>query len=237
MPRGKKKEPKLPPALAGLDRGTQWTDISDSEVDPLPLLPKSVPLTNPRFLARSHHSHVYTIEVTYQSITARVILKLFPKDLKHRYIKETDAYRYLYHYGAPEDGAVPKIYGVLPSISKKRLAEMLGDSIPDYAPITAPASGLFMQYFEGAVNPSSENMTPKLAKAAVEALRTIHGSHVLHGDAEGRNLLMYPETGRVVWIDFSSASINRSARRATQELDPVRNFLYNKLVSPSRLIC
>src|SRR2546423_3443485 len=84
MPRGKKKEPKLPPALAGLDRGTQWTDISDSEVDSLPLLSKSVPLTNPRFLARSHHSHVYTIEVTYQDITARVILKLFPKALKHR---------------------------------------------------------------------------------------------------------------------------------------------------------
>jgi len=122
----------------------------------------------------------------------------------------------LYHYGAPNAGAIPKVYGVLPSISKKRLDEILGNSIPDNAPITGPASGLFMQYFEGAVNPSNENMTPELAKAAVDALQTIHGSHVLHGDAEGRNLLMYPQTGRVVWIDFSSASINRSMRTATR---------------------
>jgi tRNA A-37 threonylcarbamoyl transferase component Bud32 len=237
MPPKKRKEPKLPPALAGLQMGPQWSDISDSEIDPLPLLPKSVPLNNPRFLARSHHSHVYTIDLTHQNIATRVILKLFPKALKHRYIKEVDAYRYLYHYGVPGEGVVPNVYGVLPSISKKRLDQILGNSIPDDAPITTPASGLFMQYFEGAVNPSSENITPELAKAAVRALQLIHSSHVLHGDAEGRNLLMYPGLGRIVWIDFSSASINRSMRRATQELDPVRNFLYNTLVSPGMFIC
>jgi serine/threonine protein kinase len=234
MPRGRRDDPKLPPALAalGLDMGPEWTDISDADVDLLPILPKNVALSSPRFLARSHHSHVYTIDVTHRGTTNAAILKIFPKQLKHRYIKETDAYRYLHHYGAPGEGAVPRIYGTLPSISKKQLDKLLGESIPDDAPITTPASGILMEYFQGAVKPTSENMTAGLAKAAVEALQLIHSSHVLHGDAEGRNLLLYPETGRVVWIDFSSASINRHMRAAGQEMSAAKQLLYQKLVVP-----
>jgi len=217
-----------------MDLGPQWPHVSDSEVADLPLLPKDTPLTNPRFLARSYHSDVYLIDVTYRDKTASAILKIFSKTLKHRYFKETDAYRYLHHYGAPDEGIVPKIYGVLPSISKKRLSEILGNAVPDdQAPITTPASGVLMQHIRGAVSPSAENMTTKIAEAALDALGVIHSCHVLHGDAEGRNLLLYPETGKVVWIDFSCARINRSIYLASEERSPVKQFLYETLVIPN----
>src|SRR5579862_8340733 len=113
MPRGRRNELKLPPALAalGLDMGPTWTDVSDFDIYHLPILPKNIPLTNPCFLARGHHSHVYTIDVTHRGTTSATIQKIFPESLKHRYIEETDAYRYLHHYRAPGEGAVPRHYG------------------------------------------------------------------------------------------------------------------------------
>ena len=122
----------VPPALAalGLYMDPKWTDVSDSDIYHLPILPKNVPLTNPCFLARGHHSHVYTMDVTQRGTTSATILKIFPKSLKHRYIEETYAYRYLHHYGAPGQGAVLRNYDTLPSISRKWLDELLGESSP-----------------------------------------------------------------------------------------------------------
>src|SRR5579862_6039786 len=109
----------------------QWTDISISDVDHLPLFAKENPVTNPRFLARSHHSQVYLLDIQHKGRQRTAILKLFPKPLKGRYTKEVNAYRFLYHYKAVSEGIVPEIYGILPSIRKKDLDKLLQDSMPE----------------------------------------------------------------------------------------------------------
>jgi serine/threonine protein kinase len=225
MPSGRRRP--LP-----FDLGPEWTDISLSDVEPLPEFPKQFKTSNPKFLARSHHSHVYTLDVTDpQGSTFRALIKIFPKQLKGRYLNEVNAYRFLYAYEVPDQGVVPQIYGVFPSINKRKLAALLGDSMPENAPIVTPAAAVVMEFIEGAVSPTRENMTPEIAKRILRGLRIIHNAHVLHGDAEGRNILIRP-TGKVVWIDFSSAEINRFIKQAILERDPVRLLLYHTLVIP-----
>jgi serine/threonine protein kinase len=216
-----------PPAF---DLGPEWTDISLSDVAPLPAFPKHITISNPQFLARSHHSQVYLIDVKENGKTSRALLKVFPKQLKGRYTNEVNAYRFLCHYEVPEQGIVPKIFGVFPSINKTKLGALLGHSIPENAPIVTPAAAVVMEYIEGAVSPKPENMTPEIARKALRGLRIIHNAHVLHGDAEARNLLIHPKTGKVVWIDFSSAQINKTIMLAVIERDPVRQLLYRTLV-------
>ena len=73
-------------------------------------------------------------------------------------------------------------------------------------------------------------MTDPLAKAILKASDIIHDSHVLHGDAVERNILIDAETFRVVFIDFSSATINRSMNAASQERMGLKQLLYLTLV-------
>src|SRR5579859_691546 len=89
----------------------QWTDITISDTPPLPKLPKHFATSNPQFLARSHHSQVYLLDINDHGTKSTAILKIFPKHLKERYTKETNAYRFLYYYDVPDQGIVPKIYG------------------------------------------------------------------------------------------------------------------------------
>jgi serine/threonine protein kinase len=230
MPRTKSEKKTALRELEGVDLGPEWTEVSLSDVDPLPTLAKNIVVSNPNFLARSHHSQVYTIDLTDHGKTTQAVLKLFPKGLKHRYTKEVNAYRFLYHFGAPDDGVVPKVFGVLPSINKKKLDNLLQDSIPDDVSIPLPAYAVVMEYIQGAVRPSPENMTHAIAEETLRALKIIHNSHVLHGDAEGRNILVRQPEGTVVWIDFSSSEINTSVNLAVLERRPVKQFLYATLV-------
>jgi len=159
-----------------------------------------------------------------------VVLKVFSKQFKSRYVRETNAYRFLYHYGVPAERVVPQVIGVVPTINKKKLEAMLQDSIPEGLSITLPASGVLLEYIDGSQRASAAVMTPAIAKEALYGLQLIHNAHVLHKDAEARNILIYPDSGRVVWIDFSSAEINRSMLRAVNERKPVKQLLYWELV-------
>jgi serine/threonine protein kinase len=214
------------------NHGPLWTDISVSETEPLPKLSKTTTTSNPLFLAKSHHSHVYTIDITEHNETRRAILKLFPKATKRLYVKEVEAYRFLSHYGVVKEGVVPKIFGILPTISQRRLDVLLKDSIPENAPIALPASGLVMEFIEAAVSPTRENMTPAIAWDALEGLRLIHKAHILHQDTEARNLLIRPSTGEAIWFDFSSARINRMILLALQERQHAKQILFRTLVCP-----
>jgi len=60
------------------------------------------------------------------------------KELKNRYNAETKAYRYLQHYEVTSQGVVPKLYGIVPSLDKKKLSTILGDSAPDDGSINSP---------------------------------------------------------------------------------------------------
>lgn len=207
----------------------KWPDVAVSDVPKLPSLPKSTHIQTPKFLARSYHSQVYTVDLLSKGQVTRAVLKLFPKDLKHRYTNEVDAYRYLQFFGVSGRGTVPQIFGVLPSINAKKLNDLLQNAIPVDVTISFPASAIVMEYIEG-VRPTEANLTPDLADKILVALRDIHTARVIHGDAETRNIIIQPGTGRVAWIDFSSADINNSTVRALSEYAPVQSKLYLEIV-------
>jgi serine/threonine protein kinase len=160
---------------------------------------------------------------------SRAVLKLFPKDLKDRYTNEVDSYRFLNHYGVSEKGTIPRIFGVFPSINARKLNALLKDSIPIDATVSLPASAVVMEYVDGE-RPTESNLTPILADRILDALRDIHRAHVLHGDTNPRNIIISPETGRVVWINFSSADINSDIVFAISEYALVQAMLYVEIV-------
>jgi len=207
----------------------EWTDLP-IKTKPLPKVPNTFTFANARFLARSLHSQVHTVDVTDEGNTFPAIVKLFSRELKIRYTAETKAYRYLQHYEVTSQGVVPKLYGILPSLDKKKLHAILGDSVPDDGPIKFPASAIFMEYLEDAERPSAANMTPELAEEALRGLRLIHNAHVLHRDTELRNLLIYPTTNRAIWIDFSIAEVDIDLWEVEDERDEVRARLYRRVV-------
>ena len=121
---------------------------------------------------------------------------------------------------------VPRAIGVIATINKKKLDALLQNSIPDGLDIGLPASAVVLEYIEQAQRASPSNMTDAIAEEALRGLQLIHNAHVLHNDGETRNMLVYPESGKVVWIDFSSAEINRSVRSAIGERTRVKLILY-----------
>jgi len=223
-------------AVAGADRlktQDEWTDIPIFKTKALPKLPKSFTFSNARFLARSHHSQVHIVDVTDQGNTFATIVKVFSKELKDRFLDETKAYRYLQHYNVTSQGVVPKFYGSIASLDKKKLLALLPDSAPEDGSIKFPASAIVIEYLEGGEKPSQDNMTRELTEEALRGLRLVHNAHVWHGDPELRNILIFPESGRAVWIDFSNAEVNVELWEVIRERDIVRSRLYRRVVCPA----
>jgi hypothetical protein len=215
--------------------GDHWTDISISDTEPLPTLPDSCIVSNPRHLATTFHSHVYRCKLGYEGDSYEAIIKLFPKGHKKFYTNEVNSYRLLYQFDIPAEGIVPLIYGAVPNINKKLLKKWLQDSIPEDAPIALPASAVFMEFIEGE-HPSSENMTPELAKKILYGLQCINEAHILHHDTVPRNILVNRSTERVVWIDFSLGALNTSINLSIQERKRIKMILFGELVSISKII-
>jgi hypothetical protein len=214
---------------------SEWSDISISDTAPLPKVPKNAAFDNPKFMAQSFHSQVYSVDVTIKGERKRAILKLFPKELQNRYTMETDAYRFLNHYDLASRGIVPKFYGDLPSIKKPLLLKILKDSIPDDVQIALPASGILIEYIEGGETPSSENMTVPIARAILDGLDYIHGARILHGDCNPRNIFVFPQTVRIVWFDFSHSMITRLEGLFETERGAIKSELFLDFVC-SRLM-
>jgi len=143
-------------------------------------------VSNVRFVDLSYHSQVYLVDFKHQGQQVRAIFKVFSKDMEERYVDEVNAYRLLNHYDVTSRGVVPKIYGVLPAITQKKLESLLGEAQPDEAKVTFPASAVLIEYIEGAQRPSKENMTVQLAEEILHGLRLIHNAHVIHYDPEPR---------------------------------------------------
>jgi serine/threonine protein kinase len=215
------------PEYADFDR--KWPIIKPSQTDPLPQIADDVIFENPQFHARSYHSQVYIADMVKAQTLTKVIIKIFPKTEKARYTKEVNAYRLLYHFNVPASGVVPSIYGVLPDIDADKLEKIIDDEDPIEAPIFLPASAVVMEYIEGE-HPSLANMNPKRGIRILKALRKIQMAHILHNDTEGRNILISPSTGRIVWIDFSIAEVNHYANHGLEELDYTRSYLFQNLV-------
>jgi hypothetical protein len=70
-------------------------------------------------------------------------------------------------YNVPAESVIPNFIGTLPTISNKKLETILEEPIPDDVTIILPASGVLLEYIEGAARASLEVTTHAIAKEAL----------------------------------------------------------------------
>jgi tRNA A-37 threonylcarbamoyl transferase component Bud32 len=201
---------------------------------PLPLstLPQFGPpgkttfLTDPRFLARGGHSHVYTVTLWHQNRSRTTVLKVFTSRHKRDYLDEINAYRYLHYHGIIDEGIVPRVFGTDKWGIKqfeKILAGVETDDVVDF-----PVRVILMEYVHGE-RLSTGNVSVEIAMKVLNGIRRIHWAGVEHNDVAERNVLVTDE-GRVVWIDFSNAKCRVRHLPREIEYEKVKNLLFNELV-------
>lgn len=81
---------------------------------------------------------------------------------------------------------------------------------------------------------SIHNVSGTVVSSALKALSKVHSAFVQHGNLARQHVMLHPETGRVVWVDFSCASCGEGAvsrQSLFHELAQTWSLLYEKLVS------
>jgi predicted Ser/Thr protein kinase len=201
--------------------------VDESELPQFEYIPKTVFLTDAQFLARGGHSHVYTVTMWIKNRSRRSILKVFTSRHKQDYLDEVNAYRHLYFHGIIDEGIVPRIFGIDKWGVKQFKKTLRGAEIA--AGMDFPVRVILMEYLEEAEELREENVTLDMAMKALRGIRRIHLASVKHGDVAPRNILVLP-SGRVVWIDFSSAQCNASHYHRAVEYEEVKDLFFEELV-------
>ena len=155
-----------------------------------------------------------------------------------RFKQELDGYAHLQHYGICDKGVVPKYYGWF-SLSRQHIQQIL--ALPDISDaarlmrrVKEPPQAVVLEYFPDAAQLTIDNVTEKLADAALRGLYEVHSAYVMHGDIDGRNILVLPDD-RVVWVDFNHSRTPESAQRCArqhifEELGRCWSEMYQELV-------
>ncbi|KAI0325759.1 hypothetical protein GY45DRAFT_202518 [Cubamyces sp. BRFM 1775] len=161
------------------------------------------------------------------------VLKLhIGQDATVRFCKEVNAYAYLASRNVAE--AVPQCVGWIKlDVLLKRargvpspLLVMLREQEPSVA------RGLILEDLGGAQCLSVHNINLDIGELTLQALHKLHSAYILHGNPEKDNVLVFPETKRVVWVGFSHAVCQGSITRQglLAELAEGWAFIYQRLV-------
>ena len=156
----------------------------------------------------------------------------------NRFKQELDGYAHLQHYGICDKGVVPKCYGWL-TLSPQHIQQILAlPGISDTAllmkRVKKPPQAVVLEYFPNAAQLTIDNVTETLADAALRGLYAVHSAYVMHGDIDGRNILVLPDD-RVVWVDFNHSRTPESNQRCArqhifEELARCWSEMYQELV-------
>ncbi|EKM51442.1 uncharacterized protein PHACADRAFT_178071 [Phanerochaete carnosa HHB-10118-sp] len=158
-------------------------------------------------------------------------------------IKESEAYAHLLKAGVCARGYVQMCYGWLELTPEHvaQVAALPGASyMAQYLGYRAgPIRALLLEYFVDAQQLSIDNVSEKVAEAAMRALCEINKAHVLHGDIEGRNILVLPGE-RVVLVDFNYAKCPHGPQSVIRqdfffELGKAWTYLYGQLLPDQRI--
>jgi RIO-like serine/threonine protein kinase len=108
-----------------------------------------------------------------------------------------------------------------------KYGKTIGRNVPS---ITKPGDEsifvLMIDYIENSTPLSSSNVSHEVAKAAIVSLHKLHAIRILHGDISSSNSLLLDEHEpcTVMWVDFSSASINASDKTLALEMKRAINY-------------
>jgi predicted Ser/Thr protein kinase len=163
----------------------------------LPKFAEEVRFTDWKFVAEGTHARIFQARKMDEG--ALYCVKIFQKGWMTPFNLEKTAYEYLQAAGVKD--CIPHVYGY----SVRTLADWgLETTWED----TDEWYGLIMEWLEGGEQLSVNNITHNNACRLLLALAKIHAAGVLHYDTYRRNLMVFPGTRRVVWLDFSCAHMN-----------------------------
>jgi len=122
------------------------------------------------------------------------------------YNLERTAYTYLRH--ADVTYYVPEVYGWGKRTKKGWGLDSNGKS--EYY-------GIVMEWLEGAEPINQRNVSLDHAVSLAYGLSKIHDAGILHFDGFDRNMMIFPDSKRAVWIDFSCAQVGSAEFSYRQE--------------------
>ncbi|KAE8320914.1 hypothetical protein BDV39DRAFT_212971 [Aspergillus sergii] len=117
------------------------------------------------------------------------------------FLCEYKAYTRLKERGLCEQGTIPDFYGVIEKIDPNQCRPHLNGFLEDEL---LPCA-ILLEYVPNMHEIHLTTYTEDRAATLLQILREIHKAWVYHGDPYPRNMMVQPETGRVLWIDFDRA--------------------------------
>lgn len=118
--------------------------------------------------------------------------------------RERDAYAHLLHCGIYAQGIVRYCHGYVP-MTRKRVSKMINIralaefdiDVADMKYDVEVLRPLLFEYFEDAEPVLFRNASIDIADTALPRLHALHIAYIIHGDVNGRNILLFPD-GRVI---------------------------------------
>lgn len=154
------------------------------------------------------------------------------------YKLEKKAYPRLEASGLSDAGIVPHYYGHLEDLDilafdlKKWHNAFFCFQYDDFRP-----NALFIEYVPGMEMMDLKTYTKERFAKVITGLEKIHAAHVLHGDPMPRNMMIVPETERVLWIDFDRAETYDEGTLTTRELEDLEGEMEIATDLDELLVC
>ena len=151
-----------------------------------------------------------------------------------RFRTEANAYAYILSRNVA--GVVPQCYGwfELDDLLERvrALPSVLLSGLHGQDP--SITKGLVLEDLVGALRPTVHKISLDFGELALRALHHLHSVYILHGKPDKDNVLVFPETMRIVWVGFSHAVCQSAVTRQAllAELAEGWAFIYQRLVSP-----
>ncbi|OJZ90115.1 hypothetical protein ASPFODRAFT_43490 [Aspergillus luchuensis CBS 106.47] len=119
------------------------------------------------------------------------------------YICESAAYGRLKERGLCQQGIVPGFYGVIDQVNPMQWQPHLNKVLKDkHRP-----NAILLEFIPNLKQIVVETYTENRAAALLSIIQQIHEAGICHCDPYPRNMVVQPETDRVLWIDFDRAQI------------------------------
>ncbi|PYH32028.1 uncharacterized protein BO87DRAFT_441517 [Aspergillus neoniger CBS 115656] len=116
-------------------------------------------------------------------------------------MKVSVAYVRLKERGLCQQGIVPDFYGVIDQLDPMQWQPHLNKFLKDkHRP-----NAILLEFFPHLKQIGLETYTEDRAAALLSIIQQIHEAGICHCDPYPRNIMVQPETDRVLWIDFDRA--------------------------------
>ena len=124
---------------------------------------------------------------------------------------ESRAYSHLKARGFCQRGVVPDFYGVIKSIDPETpgwqpdLKKFYDRTLPEGLDHKPRPDGVLIEYIPNIKKIDLDNYTEERVRKIRDIFFEIMDAGVIHMDDYPRNMMVQPETDRVLWIDFDRA--------------------------------